>query len=45
MGLQDREVVEIDSGSVSSVAQSCLNLCDPWTAARQAYLSITDSQS
>ena len=29
----------------SSVAQSCLTLCDPWTAARQASLSITNSQS
>ena len=30
---------------VSSVAQSCLILCNPWTAARQASLSITNSQS
>ena len=29
----------------SSVAQSCLTLCDPWTAACQASLSITNSQS
>ena len=29
----------------SSVAQSCPTLCDPWTAARQASLSITNSQS
>ena len=29
----------------SSVAQSCLSLCDPWTAARQASFSITSSQS
>ena len=29
----------------SSVAQSCLTLCDPWTTARQASLSITNSQS
>ena len=29
----------------SSVAQSCLTLCDPWTAARQASLSITNSWS
>ena len=28
-----------------SSAQSCPTLCDPWTAARQAYLSITKSQS
>ena len=31
--------------SVSSVTQSCLTLCDPWTAAGQASLSITNSQS
>ena len=29
----------------SLVAQSCLTLCNPWTAARQASLSITNSQS
>ena len=29
----------------SSVAQSCLTLCDPWTAACQASLFITNSQS
>ena len=29
----------------SSVAQSCLTLCDPWTAVCQAFLSITNSQS
>ena len=29
----------------SSVAHSCQTLCDPWTAARQAYLSITSSRS
>ena len=29
----------------SSVAQSCPIPCDPWTAARQASLSITNSQS
>ena len=28
-----------------SAAQSCLTLCNPWTAARQAFLSITNSQS
>ena len=31
--------------SVSSVTQSCLTLVTPWTAARQASLSITNSQS
>ena len=29
----------------SSVTQSCLTLCDPWTAACQASLSITNSRS
>ena len=29
----------------SSVAQSCLTLCDPWITARQASLSITSSRS
>ena len=29
----------------SSVAQSCLTPCDPWTAAHQAFLSITNSWS
>ena len=29
----------------SSVTQSCPTLCDPWTAARQASLSTTNSQS
>ena len=29
----------------SSVAPSCLTLCDPWTAVRQASLSITNSWS
>ena len=33
------------SGQFSSVAQSCLTFCDPWTAARQASLSITSYQS
>ena len=35
------------SGSVlfSSVAQSCLTLCNPWTAAHQTSLSITNSWS
>ena len=31
--------------SISSVAQLCLTLWDPWTTARQASLSITSSQS
>ena len=29
----------------SSVAQLCLNLCDPWTASRHASLTITNSRS
>ena len=29
----------------SSVTQSCLTLCNPWTAAHQASLSITNSRS
>ena len=29
----------------SSVSQSCPTLCDPWTAAHQASLSITNSRS
>ena len=32
-------------GCCFSVTQSCLTLCDPWTAARQAYLSFTISWS
>jgi len=35
----------MDSVQFSSVTQSCLTLCDPWTAARQASLSITNSPS
>ena len=35
----------ICSVQFSSVAQSCPTLCDPWTTARQAILSITSSQS
>ena len=34
---------KITLGSVQSL--SCVRLCDPWTAARQASLSITNSQS
>ena len=32
-------------GLFSSVTQSCLTLCDPWTVAHLASLSITNSQS
>ena len=35
----------IYSQSVSSVTQSCPTLCDPWTAACQVSLSITNSHS
>ena len=37
--------MEYPSVLFSSVAQWCLTLCDPWTAARQASLSITNSRS
>ena len=33
------------SVQLSSVAQSCPTLCELWSAARQAFLSITDSRS
>ena len=33
------------SAQFSSVTQSCPTLCTPWTAARQAFLTITSSQS
>ena len=35
----------ISSVQFSSVAQSCLTLCNPWTAARQTSLSINSSWS
>ena len=35
----------IEEDHFSSVAQSCLTLCDPWTAACQASLSFTNSWS
>ena len=34
-----------DEVQFSSVTQSCPTLCDPWTVAHQASLSITNSQS
>ena len=40
-----REDEQDDSVQFCSVAQSCLTLCDPWTAAHQASLSITSSWS
>ena len=36
---------KIEIVSFSSVVQSCLTLCTPWTAARQAFLCFTISQS
>ena len=36
---------DFSSVQFSSVAQSCPTLCTPWTAAHQASLSITNSQS
>ena len=44
--LSFRELTPQDGGDqFSSVAQSCPTLCDPWTAACQAPLSITNSRS
>ena len=37
--------IEVTYLNISSVAQSCTTLCNPWTAARQASLSITNSRS
>ena len=37
--------IKAASVQFSSRAQLCPTLCDPWTAARQASLSITNSQS
>ena len=34
-----------DSVEFNSVTQSCPTLCNPWTAAHQPFLSITNSQS
>ena len=43
---KEKETVTISSVQFSSVAQSCLTLCDPMNpAGRQASLSITNSQS
>ena len=41
----NKYLLSLCSVQFSSVAQSCLTLCDPWTAACQASLSITNSQS
>ena len=40
-----RDFTSCFSVQFSSVAQSCLTLCDPMNAGRQASLSITNSQS
>ena len=43
---QDTSVTRlVERAQFSTVAQSCPTLCDPWTAAHQASLSITNSQS
>ena len=39
------QLSQFSSVQFSSVTQSCLTLCDPWMAARQASLSITNSRS
>ena len=36
--------LSLATNQFSTVAQLCLTLCDPWTAAHQASLSITNSQ-
>ena len=38
-------IAKYSSPNFSSVTQSCPTLCDPWTAARQASLFITNSWS
>ena len=40
-----KHILTFSSVQFSSVAQLCLTLCDPWTAARNASLSITNSWS
>ena len=45
MTLRIRTFFKKLSVQFSSVAQSCLTLCDPWTAACQASLSSTNSWS
>ena len=37
--------IQFSSVQFSSIAQSCPTLCDPWIAAHQASLSITNSRS
>ena len=45
LGLQYETVFEERAFQFSSVTQSCPTVCDPWTAACQASLSVTNSQS
>ena len=42
---QRHVISKANSLLLPSVAQSCPTLCDPWTAARQASLTITNSRS
>ena len=42
---EGRDQDQDNSVQFSSVAQSCLTLCNAWTAAHQASLSITNSRS
>ena len=42
---QNTHMIMIRHVQFSSVAQSCPTLCDPWTAACQASLSITNTRS
>ena len=42
---EGRDQDQDNSVQFISVAQSCLTLCNPWTAARQATLSVTNSRS
>ena len=43
--LRKKSTERLKLSQFSSVAQLCPTLCDPWAAARQASLSITNSQS
>ena len=41
----NQDILVLSSVQFSSVVQSCPTLCDPWTAAHQASLSISSSRS
>ena len=43
--VKDGEALTLSSVQLSSVTQSCTTLCNPWTTAHQAILSITNFQS